>query len=75
MLINYLSNAADYVLRRFILFILLSAALRSNAADYVLRRFIYLFILFIFFYFLFTVRSQKLLDRFTQNFQELCILV
>ena len=32
--------------------------------------FIYLFI-----FFLFTVRSQKLLDRFTQNFQELCILV
>ena len=26
-------------------------------------------------FFLFTVRSQKLLDRFTQNFQELCILV
>ena len=50
---------------------LLSAALRSNAADYVLRRFIF----FIFFIFLFTVRSQKLLDRFTQNFQELCILV
>ena len=54
-------------------FILLSAALRSNAADYVLRRFIYF--LFFFFFFLFTVRSQKLLDRFTQNFQELCILV
>ena len=49
---------------------LLSAALRSNAADYVLRRFIFFFI-----FFLFTVRSQKLLDRFTQNFQELCILV
>ena len=26
-------------------------------------------------FFLFNVRSQKLLDRFTQNFQELCILV
>ena len=49
---------------------LLSAALRSKSADYVLRRFI-----FYFFIFLFTVRSQKLLDRFTQNFQELCILV
>ena len=48
---------------------LLSAALGSNAADYVLRRFIFLL------FFLFTVRSQKLLDRFTQNFQELCILV
>ena len=53
---------------------LLSAALRSNAADYVLRRFIYFYFFFIYF-FLFTVRSQKLLDRFTQNFQELCILV
>ena len=28
-----------------------------------------------YYFFLFTVRSQKLLDRFTQNFQELCILV
>ena len=45
------SNAADYVL--------LSAALRSNAADYVLPLFIFLFI------FLFTVRSQKLHDRFS----------
>ena len=33
-----------------------------------------LFIFFIYF-FLFTVRSQKLLDRFSPNFQELCILV
>ena len=50
----------------------LSAALRSKSADYVLRRFI---LFYFFFIFLFTVRSQKLLDRFTQNFQELCILV
>ena len=50
----------------------LSAALRSNAADYVLPLFIYLFLFFIF---LFTVRSQKLLDRFLPNFQESCILV
>ena len=53
---------------------LLSAALRSNAADYVLLRFIYLFF-FLFIFFLFTVRSHKLPDRFSQNFQELCILV
>ena len=33
------------------------------------------FYFFHFIFFLFTVRSQKLLDRFTQNFQELCILV
>ena len=68
---------------------LLSATLRSNAADYVLRRLIFyrqpcvatqsiMFYvgLFLFFsFFLFTLRSQLLLDRFTQNFQELCILV
>ena len=39
---------------------LLSALLRSKGADYVLRRFIFYFI-----FFLFTVRSQKLLDRFS----------
>ena len=33
------------------------------------------FIYFLFFIFLFNVRSQKLPDRFSQNFQELCILV
>ena len=54
------------------LFYLLSAPLRSNGADYVLPLFI---LFFIFFIFLFTVRSQKLLNRFSQNFQELCILV
>ena len=48
----------------------LSAALRSNAADYVLP----LFIFFIFI-FLFNSCSQKLLDRISPNFQELCILV
>ena len=31
--------------------------------------------LFIFIFLLFTVRSQKLPNRFSQNFQELCILV
>ena len=30
---------------------------------------------YFYFYFLFTVRSQKLLDRFSPNFQELCTLV
>ena len=64
-------SLTEYYIINFIIIILLSAALRSNAADYVLRQFIYFFIYF----FLFTVRSQKLLDRFTQNFQELCILV
>ena len=43
--------------------LLLSASLRSNGADYVLLLF-----------FLFTICSQKLLDRFSHNFQELCIL-
>ena len=52
-----------------VLFIIGSLA----AADYVLLRFIFIF--FIFFIFLFTVRSQKLPDRFSPNFQELCILV
>ena len=33
------------------------------------------FSLFFILFFLFTVRSQKLLDRLSQNFQELCILV
>ena len=51
---------------------LLSAALRSNAP---IMFYVGLFFFFFFFFFLFTVRSQKLLDRFTQNFQELCILV
>ena len=53
---------------------LLSAPLRSNGADYVLLLFIYLFFI-LFFIFSFTVRSQKLPDRFSPNFQELCILV
>ena len=52
------------------IYLLLSVALRSNAADYVLP----LFIFFIYF-FLFNARSQKLPDRFSPNFQELCILV
>ena len=43
----------------------------TQAADYVLP----LFILFFIYFFLFTVRSQKLPDRFSRNFQELCILV
>ena len=30
---------------------------------------------YFFYIFLFNVRSQKLPDRFSQNFQELCILV
>ena len=53
---------------------IIGTRVRSNAvADYVLPLFIF-FIFFIYF-FLFTVRSQKLLDRFSPNFQELCILV
>ena len=38
----------------------------ATLADYVLLLFIY---------FLFNVRSQKLFNRFSPNFQELCILV
>ena len=49
---------------------LLSAALRSNAPIM-----FYVGLFFFIYFFLFTVRSHKLLDWFTQNFQELCILV
>ena len=49
--------------------VFIGTRVRSTAvADYVL-------LLFNYFIFLFTVRSQKLLDRFSPNFQELCILV
>ena len=54
----------------FCLSFFLSAALRSNAPI----MFCY-GLFFFYFIFLFNSRSQKLLDRFTQNFQELCILV
>ena len=36
---------------------------------------VYFFLSFFFIFFLFTVRSQKLLDRFSPNYQGLCILV
>ena len=69
--IGYQANnwcmVTHYYYYYIIIILLLSAALRSNAADYVLPLFI--------FYFLFTIRSQKLPDRFSPNFQELCILV
>ena len=66
------SNAAVIHIHNisFHLFHLISAPLRSNGADYILLLFILYFI-----FILFTVRSQKLLDRFSPNFQELCILV
>ena len=54
------------------MFFISRAALREQRQP--IMFYVGLFIFFIFF-FLFTVRSQKLLDRFTQNFQELCILV
>ena len=50
---------------------LLSAPLRSNGGQLCFAT-VYFFYLY---FFLFTVRSQKLLNRFSQNFQELCILV
>ena len=48
---------------------LLSAPVRSNG-DRLCFATVYFF-----YFFLFTVRSQKLLDRFSPNFQGLCILV
>ena len=45
------------------------------ATEPIMFYFCLFFIFFYFFYFLFTVRSQKLPDRFSPNFQELCILV
>ena len=60
------SNGADYVLLQFF-FNFYRHPCVATVADYVLLRFLKKI--------LFTVHSQKLLDRFSPNFQELCILV
>ena len=71
-LINYKQNRCNWEARRHAGAIWWSAPLRSNGADYIL---LLLFLYYFFIFFLFTVRSQKLLDRFWPNFQDLCNLL